>query len=529
MDSREELKLIPLPKPQFHGVDIEDQKWKYSNSLSLDHNLLSQKLDEFGGDYQLYDFQKACIYFIILNQGRLLICDEMGLGKTIEIIGYYWYHPVKTVVICPANYKFGWAKEFVKWMGPLQIGVFQPKITKSSQKYYEELGIQILNKFSDLSTLDILIVNYEYIKGQDGQRKGILGNSLVQRILGNFKPVRIVIDEADRISNYRAQTTKGCLKIAWNCKDVIGLTGTPIRNRTADFYTILKLISPNQFKDWKKFVMRYCNGNYVQRYTKGGVVKEYLDYSGSSNWGELAIKIKPFMIRRERTDVLPQLPPKIRQIVPLEIEGYNKFEKHIFDSNESTLSIISTLRLHVASHKIPAAQELMRKVLEDSQSLVVYYHHKMIGLQLGYILEEMKVSFDKIDGSVPSWKRQKLVDNFQEGKINCMLLSTKAAGTGIRLDRCCKGIFVEPQWSPSTILQAEDRLSSVNQKNQVHIYHLHAVGTVEDLFYLSLDDKMKAIKRIINMDYSEGGLIEAATKYISDRKRERKDNSKVGS
>ncbi len=506
-----------MPRPSFAGLDIRDEKWKLSDAVEIDNEMLSRKLDEFGPEgLSLYEFQKVAVYFMILNRGTCLVCDEMGLGKTIEVIAYWWYDPGPTLVVCPANYKFGWAEEFLRWTDA-KVAVVQPGMTKRAKERWERKGIRILDKKSSFSqdNIDILIVNYEHFKAKLDARNHIHMNEITSKIEIEFEPDLMVLDECQRLSKYKSQSNKAAIKMGWTALKILGLTGTPIRNRTSDFFSVLKLINPDEFHDWLAFVMRYCNGRY--RIIRSDEWKEVLEYKGTSHWGELAIKLKDFMVRREREQVLPQLPKKTRQIIRVDIDKrYQKTERALYERGVDSFSLISSLRQEAAFWKVLENISLIHDIYKIQNCLVIYYHHKLVGDQLE--IELKSYSTGKIDGSIPSHERQELVHQFQSGDLDIMLVSITAGGTGIRLDRCAHGVFVEPEWSPSTVLQAEDRLSSVNQKNPVMIYHLMAADTIDEMFYNQLEDKMNSIGKIIQMDHGAGGgMSEQVLGYLNEK------------
>ena len=109
-------------------------------------------------------------------------------------------------------------------------------------------------------------------------------------------------------------------------------------------------------------------------------------------------------------------------------------------------------------------------------------------------------------------EKSELIEAFQSGRKQLALVSTTAAGEGIRLDKASKAIFVEPEWSPSTVLQAESRLISVRMKSHVQIYHFIANDTLDEMFYDQLESKMENISLAL-----DGSINKATMKYLNNK------------
>ncbi len=490
-----------------------------SSATTLDdfdgYDELDQELDDIVPEgLQLYPHQKACVAFIREAGGKALIADEMGLGKTIEALAYTWdlegLHHEFTLIACPNNVKFNWANEIRKWAPNHTVGVYMANMTKRDEKYWRHSGITIIRKDDSLKQLrlDYVVVNYEHIRGKpftDPKGKPSIELSPFAVQAFNFGFMHFILDECHRIGNYKTQQTQGCLHLARAIDNIIGLTGTPIRNRPSEFFTLLHLIRPTDFPNWNQYVLDFCDGQYEDIEYSPGKYRTILHHKGSSNWHVLSEKLKGTMMRREKKQVLKDLPSKIRQIVEVPLtkpSHYYKTEKDLYweyyQKPGAQLAIISGLRAEVGYQKLDHCIELAKDVIASEGYVVIFYHHLEIGGKLAYELDRLKIGNEKIDGSIAEGQRQRNIENFQAGKIPVLLIGTLAGGIGITLTRASTAIFLEPEWSPADVVQAEDRLHRIGQVRNVHIIHLKAPGTIDDLFYDHLLHKADITAQVID-------------------------------
>jgi len=304
------------------------------------------------------------------------------------------------------------------------------------------------------------------------------------------------------------------------------MSGTPIRNRTSEFFTILNLIQPKLFPSWKQFTTDYCNGHYEDIYVRGGGTKSVYKTDGNSNWRTLNRKLRHVMIRREKQNVLEDLPEKTRQIVRVELsekqlKHYMKKEEVVYkDSLDWPMHLLewaSELRIWAFKHKSVFVWEAIEQNLDANQSVVVFYHHKKVGQLLEEYCAHNQFTYCQVDGDVDPNFRQMYVDQFQDGKYQVFIASTLAMGVGFTLTKAHTAIFAEPQWSPADIVQAEDRLLRIGQENAVLSLHICAQGTIEELFYDKLEEKMEVLGKILDENEQVEGFKPAAIKFLKDR------------
>lgn len=431
-----------------------------------------------GMDY--LPFQKAGIAYA-MERKVTLIADEMGLGKTVQALGVInAIHTIdRVLIVCPASLKLNWEREFERWImhqhRRLRVKIVGPGIKWPTEKQ-----------------ADVVIVNYEtlvrHVREAQAQAWGLL-----------------IADEAHYVKTPSAQRSKALFAVQKKADRTIFLTGTPILNRPAEIYPLLRCSDPERWKNWRWFMQRYC----------GGTNTAYgFEAKGATNLNELnGILRASFMVRRLKKDVLAELPPKQRQIIPLEppatvkpllaeehvlyermsaavanarstrdkaqqdSDGYAEAVEKLRDARAAAFGELSAMRQRVALAKVPVAIPLIENALNDTDKLVVFAHHQEVLRQLEERFHDICVT---ITGDTPQGERQKLVDRFQsDPKAKLFLGSLMAAGVGLTLTAASHVIFIELDWVPANITQAEDRLHRIGQTNSVTVQHLVFDGSLD--------------------------------------------------
>lgn len=445
-------------------------------------------------------YQIAGISYVLkrYQAGRrgALIADEMGLGKTIQAIGVINYdEEIKTVLIVgPYSLKLNWQRELAKWLTrPMSVGVANGACPES----------------------DIVIVNF------DGLRKH--GKELAAR---NWD--LLVVDECHLIKNPEAQRTVNTFKVAAKAKRRLGLTGSPIPNRPKELWTILQLLDaetwdpPGKVKDKKtkayveveagkgagfwRFATRYCNATQ----TRFG-----WDLSGASNLDELHDKLRSTcMVRRLKADVLKELPPKRRQLIEIprsevfddideefrqyvnideverlhaEVEiaratgdqaAYVAAAQALGRAEKIGFEALSRARHALGVAKVAFAIEHVKELLDSVDKVIVFAHHHDVIDALQEGLKEYGAVH--ITGDTKVETRQRRIDQFQE-EPDCRVFigSIGAAGVGVTLTAASTVVFVELDWVPGNVSQAEDRAHRLGQFNSVLIQHLVIARSID--------------------------------------------------
>tara|TARA_R110002020_G_scaffold181654_3_gene376785 strand:- start:377 stop:2935 length:2559 start_codon:yes stop_codon:yes gene_type:complete len=446
-------------------------------------NSMSERLTEqFPEGYELYPFQYVGVRFAELTGGRCLIGDDMGVGKTIQAIAYTALHDENhpVLVVCPANVKYNWLKEYNTWLPELDVVV----VKKGKE---------------DIPDSDVVIINYDLMSKQKEQLLSM-----------NFNIV--VFDESHYLKNPKAQRTKASLEVGQQSKNVLCLSGTAITNRPIEFFTTLNLIRPSEFGKFFPYAKRYCDAEH----NGWG-----WNFNGSSNEKELHERTRSCVIRRLKKEVLDELPDKVRQIVDVhptlqERKQYNDTKRQWINQYQAhkangslpagfVLNMLTELRHHCGVLKITAATQWIKEYHDvTGKPLVVFAHHKDVIEALGEELltcgkDEKLLTIGKITGSVSAEKRQERVEAFQAGEIDVLICSTVAAKEGLTLTKADTVVFIEREWSPAWEEQAEDRVNRIGQVSQsVHAVYLSVAGTIDERFNAVIEEKRKVVQAVLD-------------------------------
>lgn len=386
-------------------------------------------------------------------------------GKTIQAIGAVNISPVKkpkVLITTLASLKLNWKRECEKW-------------------FVKDLRIQVLSGKSQVSDADVYVINYDVL---DKHEAFLVGTDW------DF----IIMDEAHELRNRYAKRTKVMYRIQGKKK--IALTGTPVPNRPAELYGLLNYLQPSEWGTFEQFGNKYCAG-HMGRFG--------YDTKGASNLDELSTRIRSqVMIRRLKADVLPELPSKTRQIIPIEggadivlqerqveaqfdsevrsletdlarlekgTESYRDTLARLQKARVMKLSEMARMSRLLGIEKVPYVIQYVRDVLEGGENKVVLFAvHKAV---IEALVSEFKDICVSITGDTSMEARQRAVDAFQNDKgVRLFIGNIKAAGTGITLTSAHHVIFAEFDWVPGLMQQCEDRCHRIGAKSSVLVQYL---------------------------------------------------------
>uniref|UniRef100_A0A1B6KTZ9 SWI/SNF-related matrix-associated actin-dependent regulator of chromatin subfamily A-like protein 1 n=1 Tax=Graphocephala atropunctata TaxID=36148 RepID=A0A1B6KTZ9_9HEMI len=420
----------------------------------------------------IYPFQMEGIQFGVSRAGRCLIADDMGLGKSIQALGIadYYRSDWPLLVVCPSSMRFQWEEE-IRVRLPNSVPTHQIFVMTSGKDFVD--GAQVL------------ILSYDLLsKKRDVIKKMGFGV--------------IILDESHSIKSMKTQRGKTALEMTQQCKRAILLSGTPVLSRPAELYTQIRAVDSSAFPYFKEYGMRYCAG--VQN-------RFGWDFSGSSNMEELRILLETrFMIRRLKTNVLTQLPSKIRQVIVLNSKSLGKSNQSMdaFALKLQSTSLKGSERhgtllsyfSETAKTKSSAVCEYIVDVLQDNRKFLCFAHHAEMLDAVCNTLEQNQAYYIRIDGTVSAENRKLLCDKFQyEDKWKVAVLSIKAANTGLTLTAAQMVIFAELFWNPGDLAQAEDRVHRIGQEDCVVVKYLIAKGTADDYLWPLIQAKLEVLNK----------------------------------
>jgi len=448
----------------------------------------------------LYPFQEIGVRFALQSNVRCLFADEMGLGKTIEALRTITSRKKELApfaVFCKSSVKLNWLREIWKWCG-------------------KDYLVQIVeNGKTEIEPgHDAYIFSLDLLRRLDG--KHALGDTL-----GKANVKTIIIDECQLIKNPDSQRARVVRATTKNIPHVMGLSGTPIKNRAPEYFSILNILRPEMFPVYQRFIYNECDF-YNDRYGRpkiGGLryPKEFLE------------KTKDFIIRRTREEVMPELPKvnRTHHYTDLGEEVSGAYEREMkdfladydassdgerasFTGTSNTLAHMSRMRHLTGLAKIDSCLDKLSEFLGSSErKVVLYVHHKdvhqILLSKVNTILRELELEEAlSLVSELDSTRRDEIIQEFQNlTNKRVLVASTLAFGEGINLQSCADCILVERQWNPANEEQAESRFIRIGQMaSQVNAIYLVALGTIDEYFAELVEKKRSIFKQVMDgQDY----------------------------
>lgn len=482
----------------------------------------------------LYPFQGAGVRYLEAANGCAIVADEQGLGKTVQAIAYARRNVnlatgEMVLYVVPSNVKYNWASEIMHWLAGTELN--DPKL---------------LRRFRREGTVRINDVEVSVLSGRpkkDGSLPKKSGSPVAQHVIVNYDVLvgwkevlkaagysLVVADEAHNLKNEKAARSKAFEEIVEKVERRVFLTGTPVLNRPKDLWNLLRLIDGETWGNFFKFHKRYTNAHH----------NGYgWDFSGAANTSELHSRLDGHQwIRRLKAEVLKELPPKQRHVVPLDIDDkarreYERVEKDCakmmptsggrvmavkdMDSDERAVVIAQITRLRVAAGhaKIEAVASWLEDLVESVGKVVVFAHHHEV-------VDALTERFGalKIDGSVSPAKRAEVVAEFQNNpERKVIVCSIAAASIGITLTAASHVVMVERAWRAKDHDQAEDRIHRIGQTEVATAWYLDVPDTFDEAMRAINDWKARVADEIVdgtNGDAS-GGALQAAMDYFAGK------------
>ena len=445
--------------------------------------------DAFNGtlrDYQ--QFGLNWIHYLYTNQFGGVLADDMGLGKTIQTLAFISQLDSKRphLVIGPTNVIYNWSEEIKKFLPK-----YKALIYTGSERHK---SVKSINRY------DIIITSFGIVKNDIDYLSSIDFNC-------------VLVDEAQYIKNPSTKLSKAIKTLHGNFR--LAMTGTPIENNIQDLWNLFDFVLPNYLGTLSQFEQAFKTNKAKQ----------------------IKIKASPFILRREKQEVLDSLPEKTEIILKCPLSEpqqqlYQTVLKTVkqgirtYDGKSSYLNMLSALlklrqvcihpgllsefsQRNIESAKFDLGKQYIQDILAEGHKLVVFSQFtKMLDFIQEWLIT-IGLPFERIDGTVTGKNRNDAVQRFQTTEDpTVFLISLKAGGVGINLTAADYVIHFDPWWNPAAESQATDRVHRMGQKNKVIIYKLITEGTIEEKILELQEEKRNLLNQIVNTD--------AATEKIID-------------
>ncbi|MGB1037425.1 MAG: DEAD/DEAH box helicase, partial [Bacteroidia bacterium] len=456
----------------------------------------------FNGTLRPYQIDGlSWLMFLFNNRFGGILADDMGLGKTVQTLAFLQLvkqrikkenSSVKFLLIAPTSLLYNWSHEAQEFSPDLKCHIHSgTKRQKSADK---------LEKF------DLIITSYGLIRND---------SELFQSL--DFDVT--ILDESQNIKNHSTKTTQYINKIESRCR--VALTGTPIENSIRDLWSQMNFLNKGLLGSLKDF-----DEKYARPIEKGQDEKKA---------EELRKKIKPFLLRRTKSEVATELPPITEKIIYCEMterqaeiyeETKSKYRNNILEvieekglqkSKFNILQGLSKLR-QLANHpklvdseysdasgKHEILLEKIRNAISDGHKVLIFSQFVSYLDIIQRDLEKLHVNLFKLTGSTSKEKRATYVSEFQKTTIpSAFLISLKAGGTGLNLTSADYVFIVDPWWNPAAEAQARDRTHRIGQIQNVFSYKFITRESIEEKI-ISLQQKKKGYSKDIIM--SENNIL----------------------
>lgn len=458
-----------------------------ARNLRLSRAITSDYFPPVPDGVTLYPFQRAGVEFA-LGKPLVMFYDEMGLGKSAEAIATINVHrsPGRILVVCPATLRENWKVEFHRWSTrKLNYHVVTAK-TKQIPKEAE-----------------VVIVNYDLIWRRD--------------FLGEFSTV--IFDECHKVKNAKSRRTKAALQYIQNANLCLVLSGSPMPKDMTDLYTLVNVAIPEV---GQRFFTDFVTSDTQEVPFRGGrgMTRTVIRHTGKNHAELSKILRSKCMVRRYKKDVLPQLPPKTRQIVTLPdiaikmeekvqarlsqlLEGDDAYRRAFGRGEHAEIDgHIATVRHEQAVLKAPHVVDHISELLQEDETrkvVVFAYHKDVIKILVDGLSAYGCVS---ITGDTPQKVRQTYVDAFQTGTTTRVFVGNiDAAGEGITLHAAALAVFAELDWVYDKVAQAEDRIHRIgatgDKDGKILIQHVVMSGSVDELIVRSMLNKKRESEAVL--------------------------------
>ncbi|KAI8883343.1 hypothetical protein K501DRAFT_219421, partial [Backusella circina FSU 941] len=520
----------------------------------------------------LFDYQRTCLRWLTelhLQRAGGIIGDEMGLGKTIQVVAFLaslYYSKVlgpgqANIIICPATVMKQWVQEFHKWWPSIRVAILhssgcaikgaKKKAHSDDDEYEEEEEKEKkeetdINKFYDIGHLDDddnkNTRGWHSKKGKKkakNKKPSILGTkagknaaALVDEfiklggvlittyngvqtyrdVLLKHKWGYVVLDEGHKIRNPDAETA--ILVKRFKTTHRLILSGTPIQNNLKELWSLFDFIFPGRLGDLPLFEKHFSIPINLGSYANASNVQVQVAYKCALM---LRDSINPYLLRRMKADVAPDLPKKKEQVLFCKLTDIQRQRYLDFIGSHDMNSILEHRR-HVLfgidivrkicnhpdildptmtmqnnadygnperSGKALVVQALLKMWKETGKHRVLLFcqTRQMLDI-LEILVRKESYRYLRMDGTTPVDRRIALVNEYNNNpSFYVFLLTTKVGGLGLNLTGADRVILYDPDWNPSTDMQARERAWRLGQKKDVTIYRLMTSGTIEEKIY----------------------------------------------
>ncbi len=435
-----------------------------------------------------------------------ILADDMGLGKTLQTLamatrayeqGTLGGEAGPLLIVAPTSVVAAWASEAERFCPDLAVVA----VTETERRSGRPLAEQAAGAH-------LVVTSYALFRIDEESYRGLTWSGLV-------------LDEAQFVKNHQAKTYSCARRLPAPFK--LAITGTPLENSLMDLWSMLSITAPGLFPDPQTFSELY------RRPIESGSSPEQL--------ATLRRRIRPLMLRRTKDRVATDLPPKIEQILEVELNPKHRkvYDKHLQRERQRVLGLLDDLQRNrfqifrsltllrqlsldpslvddqhagkIRSSKIDVLMEQLREVVDEGHRVLVFSQFTGFLSLVRSRLEAEGIGHCYLDGRTRN--RPKRIAEFTGGDAPVFLISLKAGGVGLTLTEADYVFVLDPWWNPATEAQAVDRAHRIGQDKTVMVYRLVATGTIEEKVVALQQAKRDLFAQVVDDEAMTAGALTA--------------------
>jgi superfamily II DNA or RNA helicase len=414
------------------------------------------------------------------------LCDDMGLGKTVQAVALLLARQSDgpSLVVGPMSVGFNWVREIERFAPSLTPRLFR--------------GISSMAMLEGPAPGTVIVASYELLAYYDSAFSAVTWGT-------------VVFDEAQALKNASTRRARAAANLDAGFR--LGLSGTPIENRTEELWSLFNVTLPGLLGTADRFRERFAIP-----------IERHKDARASR---QLARLIRPFVLRRLKQQVATELPARTDLIIEVvlsaaERAAYDAIRRSVLETLTSetdgpagqrhiqVLAALTRLRQaachprlidpssRIPSSKLAAFLELLDALRSEGHRALIFSQFTSHLAVVREALTARRVPYRYLDGSTSAKARKAEVDAFQAGEGDVFLLSLKAGGTGLNLTGADYVIHLDPWWNPSVEDQATDRAHRIGQTRPVTVYRLVSTGTIEETILALHADKRELMTTLLD-------------------------------
>lgn len=473
------------------ALELIDREIERVEMLAREQELVAQleagTLDLQPLSVPLYDYQLRGALFLAYR-GRSILGDDMGLGKTVQALAAVELLArergiTKALVVAPASVKYQWEGEIRKFTTrAVQVidGNPEARLDQYAQSTFYRL------------------VNYEQVVRD-------------REAVNAWKPDVVILDEAQRIKNWEAKTSREVKKL--KSRYAMVLTGTPLENKLEELYSIVQFVDERRFGPAFAFLHEHR------------VVDEHGNLKGYRNLDKIRERLAPVFLRRTRAEVLTQLPPRTDNTAFVELadEQRGPYEeqrvalarllaknyltdldrKRILTALVRMRGICDSLFLYDQTNRVSPKLDEFAELVPDlvvDHKLVVFSQWETMALEAARVLEQLNVGHVVLHGGLPGKERKAVLEWFQTDPACRVFVSTDAGSTGLNLQAADTVVNLELPWNPAVLEQRIARAHRMGQERPVRVINFVTRGTIEEKVLRTLEAKQNLFAGLFDGD-----------------------------